>query len=614
MAVDYFRLSCAGIAIAGVLVAAQARADVYVDAAAASGGNGQMATPFRTLHEAYATVTDNTAVIVRVAGGNYVDNVGSAVDLYGKNRQYTFLGGYQPGFASRDPNTYPTTATAADATRPVFWFYNTSAVTIDGFNITNGKSGVIIGGWASGRTAAVTHCHVFANGHFSGTYDDGKLSDGGGVWLSGLTVTLSDSVIENNHSASFGGGVYVQNADDITKSVATVERNAIRSNTAHGGQAHGGGVYFSVSGAVRDNLIDGNATDNPQNGGAGGGIIVLGTGVVATLERNWISHNVALTGGGGVIIDENATATLINNVIVRNKAGRSGSGVDVDQGSTPSHAILVNNTIAFNTGVPGVQVYNSTIDMINNIVWGHTAGDLNVDATQGGTFNVSYSTFSTQSTGVTVGAGNLKNDPAFVNAAADDYHLTGASPLNDHGTASGAPAVDYAQNPRPQGAGIDIGAYEQAGAGSRDGGTPWPPTPDAGGTGGGTGGTTPGTGGTLGGTGGTTSGVGGTGGRASGAGGTGGTTSGAGGTGGTTSGVGGTAAGAGGTSSGSAGAGDPTVDAGHSPNVSGNPEVVAGPVTGACSCTTQGRGEVGRGSLVLGLVMICGFRRRRRRS
>ena len=209
-----------------------------------------------------------------------------------------------------------------------------------------------------------------------------------------------------------------------------------------------------------------------------------------TVERNWVSRNVALTGGGGIIIDEAATATLINNVIVRNKAGRSGSGVDVDQGSTPSHATLVNNTIAFNLLTPGVQVHNSTVDMINTIVWGHSAGDLNVDSTSGGTLNVSYSGFSSHSTGVTVGAGNLQDDPAFMNATSDDYRLSAQSPLNDHGAASGAPAVDYSQNPRPLGAGVDIGAYEQSDAGASNG-NPWPTSPGAGGSGG----TTMGTGG-----------------------------------------------------------------------------------------------------------------------
>jgi MYXO-CTERM domain-containing protein len=533
---DSFRLTRAGIAIVGVLVAAQARADIYVDAAAPAGGDGQLATPFRTLHEAYAVVADNTAQVIRVAAGNYVDNVGSSTDLSNKNRKYTFLGGYQSGsgFATRDPATYVTTATAADVTKPVFWFFNTSAVTIDGFTITNGKSGVLIEGWSSNRTSAVTHCHVYGNGHGS---TNSALNNGGGLSISSLSVTVSDNVIENNNSAAFGGGVYVGKLDGEPAATATIERNAIKNNTAHGGQAHGGGVFLATNGIVRDNLIDGNAIDN--SGAAGGGLIVLGTGVQATIERNWVSRNVSVTGGGGIIIDEAATATLINNVIVRNKSGRSGSGVDVDQGSTPSHATLVNNTIAFNMGPPGVQVHNSTVDMINTIVWGHSAGDLDVDSTAGGTLNVSYSGFSSHSTGVTLGAGNLQDDPEFINATSDDYRLSAQSPLNDHGAASRAPVADYSQNPRPQGAGVDIGAYEQTDAGASNG-NPWPTSPDAGGSGG----TMMGTGGSSG-------------------------TTGAGGSSGTT---------------GAAGS------------------VAAGGVSGGCGCSIEGRGPTALGPILLGLV------------
>ena len=52
--------------------------------------------------------------------------------------------------------------------------------------------------------------------------------------------------------------------------------------------------------------------------------------------------------------------------------------------------------------------------------------------------------------------------------AADDYRLKAASPALDRGTAAydakSAPATDIQGNPRPQGAGWDLGAYEGAGA------------------------------------------------------------------------------------------------------------------------------------------------------
>ena len=59
------------------------------------------------------------------------------------------------------------------------------------------------------------------------------------------------------------------------------------------------------------------------------------------------------------------------------------------------------------------------------------------------------------------GAGNVEADPEFVNASAGNFHLKTSSPAIDAGSSTGAPPFDYEETPRPQGAGFDIGAYEQ---------------------------------------------------------------------------------------------------------------------------------------------------------
>src|SRR5439155_3116812 len=45
-------------------------------------------------------------------------------------------------------------------------------------------------------------------------------------------------------------------------------------------------------------------------------------------------------------------------------------------------------------------------------------------------------------------------------APGSDFHLLATSPAIDHGTATQASGVDLEGNPRPVGAGIDVGAYE----------------------------------------------------------------------------------------------------------------------------------------------------------
>jgi hypothetical protein len=48
----------------------------------------------------------------------------------------------------------------------------------------------------------------------------------------------------------------------------------------------------------------------------------------------------------------------------------------------------------------------------------------------------------------------------FLEPVTHDLHLIGGSPAVDHGTSNGAPSEDFEGNPRPVGAGYDIGAYE----------------------------------------------------------------------------------------------------------------------------------------------------------
>jgi hypothetical protein len=60
------------------------------------------------------------------------------------------------------------------------------------------------------------------------------------------------------------------------------------------------------------------------------------------------------------------------------------------------------------------------------------------------------------------GQGDRAADPMFVAGWPDvDVHLRASSPAVDHGDATGAPSNDLSGEPRPQGNGWDIGAYER---------------------------------------------------------------------------------------------------------------------------------------------------------
>jgi hypothetical protein len=174
----------------------------------------------------------------------------------------------------------------------------------------------------------------------------------------------------------------------------------------------------------------------------------------------------------------------MNNVI----HNCTNTGIAVENSCT---ALLINNTI--DGCATGMRLFDlgrwdppyslnpggGTATVINTIIWNCTTSFRLEDSPSttiadpgshltvihsdvvGGQAGVSISGAKSK---VTWGAGNITLDPKFVNRAASDFHLLASSPAIDTGTADQAPDVDLDGNPRPCGAGFDMGAYEVQGA------------------------------------------------------------------------------------------------------------------------------------------------------
>jgi parallel beta-helix repeat protein len=297
---------------------------------------------------------------------------------------------------------------------------------------------------------------------------------GGGLYLESSSATLNDNTVTANNSGYYGGGLY------LVYSSATLNRNIIGGNTTS--NFPGGGLYLSYSSAtLNGNTISSNSgskggglyigsstatfngntiSGNTSHNASGGGLHLYHSS--ATLSGNTISGNSAVYGGGLYLIF-GSSATLVNDVVVDNQAGTSGSGLYVESASS---ARLLHTTLAGNQGEDGIVVTfdayypTSTIALTNTILVSHTVG---ISVAAGCTATLESTLWSGNGSDWG-GAGTISHvhdysgPPAFVDAAAGDYHLRPGSAALDQGVETGL-ISDIDLQPRPYLA-PDLGADE----------------------------------------------------------------------------------------------------------------------------------------------------------
>jgi hypothetical protein len=166
---------------------------------------------------------------------------------------------------------------------------------------------------------------------------------GGGIFASGVTVTVTGSTISGNSTTRHGGGVFVGGGTSLKMTDSTVS-----GNTAPWG--YGGGLYltYSPTSVIRNSTIAYNAA--LIRGGIYGGSPVIDSTIVA----NYV-------GGTGPDLDGRVTATFsligdtsrvtldpasANNLL--NRDPLLGPLAD-NGGPTPTHALLVGSP-AINAG------------------------------------------------------------------------------------------------------------------------------------------------------------------------------------------------------------------------------------------------------------------------
>jgi hypothetical protein len=302
-----------------------------------------------------------------------------------------------------------------------------SCVRFFGKNEKNGKNSIVVENcdfsnaiWGIrlmyGSGATVKNCRIHNTG------DDGIFAES---W--GDLMIVDNRIFEVNQKWFYAGHTENEAPGDCIQLSKKCGDFIVRNNYLDR-SGTGNKFCFIHTGNPAFGIIENNLFKSPDPEGEGGACLFLGAGDSVIIRGNtfsgelqgiyshgkaFVCYNVFVDLPLGInSIDE--SAILFNNVFYSCKSSVKGNSV-------------INNCIFYKSGVPS----NAT-DSGYNCYWETTQSDEN------------NSVFA---------------DPRFVDANRGDFHLDETSPCIDKGTDVGL-KYDKDGNPVPEGAGVDIGAYE----------------------------------------------------------------------------------------------------------------------------------------------------------
>jgi hypothetical protein len=226
-----------------------------------------------------------------------------------------------------------------------------------------------------------------------------------GPALYALSSTITGSTITKNFANGQGGGAYLENS---VMDRCIVISNACADVTA----GAGGGGIFAVNSVIRNSLIVSNSavTGAPESsvGGLGGGVYLQ----------------------GGALLNCTVGLNSAENFLAQPGAG---AGVYVESGGV-TNSIIYFNFLQGVSSATGNNCFNSGAGIFDHCCTTPNAG----------------------------GAGNITQEPQFVDLSNGNFHLAPTSPCIDAGIVQPwmVGAFDLDGNARVRGASVDLGAYE----------------------------------------------------------------------------------------------------------------------------------------------------------
>ncbi|MEL7529857.1 MAG: T9SS type A sorting domain-containing protein [Bacteroidota bacterium] len=242
---------------------------------------------------------------------------------------------------------------------------------------------------------------------------------------------LVRDTFEFNQSFTEGGAIHTDDSG-VGNIVWKMEQSLLAANKA----SFGGGAYFSSNGGTLYQIEMLHSQMSRDSAASGAALYLEGLKGFATLDHLLISENQSNNTAAAfqVNTDQNLALRLFSSSLSRNQAL---GNADVCQLQTQ--------------GVGSI-----TFDVFNSIFWDNGNG---TDILSLGNVTSTYAHSLFES--LLPGDNNLSEDPRFIDPENGDFQLDWTSAAVDAGNTSFLnPNTDLNNNPRIQGGGLDLGAYE----------------------------------------------------------------------------------------------------------------------------------------------------------
>ncbi len=282
----------------------------------------------------------------------------------------------------------------------------------------------------------MSHKNAFVMGLVDCEFKQNAAENGAGMSCKeGTSLTLQGCNFVENAARNNGGGLSRDSA-----ALLEITNCTFSENTAG---KHGGGIGSLPGWTLKQSVPNTNNCVFMENeAGDDGGGMILGKATGCTFRGNIAKRN-----GGGLCNGFAMNCVFIDNTAHKNGGGMCWSGA-------------VNSTFFGNIAQGnGGGVYDRhSVFLTNCIVWGNSAEKEGqaIHPVHAEAPRVTYSCIE----GGYTGEGNIDTPPLFVNPDEGDVSLQADSPCIDTGTSKDAPTTDIQGASRPQGNGVDMGAYE----------------------------------------------------------------------------------------------------------------------------------------------------------